>query len=91
MTVADLIAALQDMPQDAEVYLATQPANQLASTIAGVVSPEALAGETECEAHGNYSCEEDECLGHVVWITEGGRPDVTTYAPLAAFDAVAWH
>lgn len=91
MNVRDLIAALQDMPADAEVRLATQPNYPVAFTIEGVVSPDALAGEVECEAHGNYSCEEGECLGHVVWITEGGHPEDSPYAPPAVFDAVAWY
>lgn len=89
MNVADLIAALQDMPQDAEVRLATQPNYPLAATIAGVVSPVDLAAEQECEAHGRHYCDEDECLDYVVWIAEGDHPDESPYAPRAVFDTVA--
>lgn len=83
MTVADLIALLQDMPEDAEVRLATQPSWPLAAHIGSVVSPDDLAGEQECDAHGHYSC--DECAPSVVWITEGGHPDDSPYAPRAVF------
>ena len=91
MNVRDLIAALQDMPEDAEVRLATQPNYPIAYTIAGVVPPEALAAEEECEAHGRHFCDEDECLDPVVWITEGGQPVDSPYAPRSVFDAVAWY
>lgn len=112
MNVRDLIAALQDMPQDAEVRLATQPNYPIASTIAGVVSPDALAESSswceDCGAHldvmtlcplclpnsermpNEVVSEEDECLDHVVWITEGGHPEDSPYAPRAVFDAVSW-
>lgn len=92
MNVRDLITALQDMPQDAEVRLATQPNYPIAHTIADVVSPDDLAAQTECQTHGDYSC--DDCMEEdgngAVWITDGGHPDGSPYAPRAVF-AGGWY
>lgn len=84
-TVADLIEQLQDMPQDAQVRLATQPSWPLAFTIGAVTSPEDMAGETECEGHGHYSCK--ECADDIVWIAAGDHPDGSPYAPHGAWTA----
>lgn len=85
MTVADLIALLSEMPEDAEVRLATQPSWPLAFNVHGVATGADVAGEQQCDDHGHFSC--DECAPNIVWITEGGSVSDSPYAPSAAWAA----
>lgn len=84
MTVRDLIDRLEDLDPDAEILLAHQPSWPLQFTLAGVAAGEDVAGDVECEEHGDYNC--DECADSgVVYLVEGNHPD-HPYAPRAVWN-----
>lgn len=92
MTVNELKELLEALEQeglgDAEVRVATQPNYPLQSHLSGVASSRMLdeyrKGETECDEHGWYNC--DECFDAkptepMVWLCEGGQVYDDPYAP----------
>lgn len=86
MNVSQLIERLQDLDPNSEVLLAHQPSWPLQFTVAGVAASDDIAGESECDDHGHYSC--DDCASQepgVVYIVEGDHPD-HPYAPRAAWE-----
>lgn len=91
MNVSELIERLQDCDPEAEVLIATQPNWPLAYHLSGVATPEDIAGETRCEDHGSFSCDEDECqpTESVVWLAEGSQRYDNPYAPRAAWDVAS--
>lgn len=86
MNVRELIEILEDCDQEAEVLLAHQPSYPLQFTLRGVATSDDLVGETRCDQHDHYSC--DECVGDrepVVYLAEGHHPD-HPYADAAIWD-----
>jgi hypothetical protein len=76
MTVGELLALLEDMDEDAEVRIATQPSWPLAFHLGGV-------------AEGADAADEDEMRNDpapVVWLVAGGSPSDSPYAPSAAWE-----
>lgn len=87
MTVAELRDLLADLPDDAEVRLATQPNWPLAFELRGVATGDSIAGEVDCREHGLFSC--DDCADQsVVWLVEGNSVFDDPYAPRAAWAGV---
>lgn len=85
MTVSELRDLLADLPGDAEVRMATQPHWPMASQLRGIATGSSIAGETQCDEHGYYSC--DDCTDDsVVWLVEGDSIFDDPYAPRAAWD-----
>ncbi|WP_159623365.1 hypothetical protein [Ruania rhizosphaerae] len=82
MTVEELIEKLQECDPGAEVLLAHQPNWPLQFQVGGVASGEDIAGETECDEHHDYNC--DECAEPVVYLVDGDHPG-HPYAPRAAW------
>lgn len=104
MTVNELRELLDALVEEglgeATMRVATQPNYPLQSSLAGVCSSRMLAeynkGETECEDHGWYNC--DDCAGDVVedtstqqyvWLCEGSQVYDDPYAPRALWSAAA--
>lgn len=90
MNVNELIERLQDCDPEAEVMLATQPGWPLAYHLSGVATADDIAGETRCEAHESYSCDEDACRDEsIVWLVEGGQRYDQPYAPSSAWSVAS--
>lgn len=87
MNVRELIERLDEMDQDAEVWLATQPNWPLQFELAGATSAAEIAGEQQCDEHGDYSCDDCAAGDNVVYLVEGDHPD-QPYAPRGAWQAV---
>lgn len=75
MTVAELIDRLSEMDPEAQVRLATQPAWPLQFEVGDVVP----GAETPADAA-------HDGRGPIVWLTEGGHPTSSPYAPASVFD-----
>lgn len=89
MKVSELIDLLGDFDPDAEVRVATQPTYPLQSHLRGVAGSDDLSGETQCERHEHYNCDDPECVGEpIVWLVEGSQHSDSPYAPRALWDVV---
>lgn len=90
MILSELIEQLQDIAEvtpDAEVRLATQPGWPLAFEVSHVTTKLNILGNTKCEKHGHYDC--DDChadVDEVVWIAEGDQCYDDPYAPSAVWE-----
>lgn len=84
LTVAELIERLATCDPDAEVLLAVQPGWPMQHQIMGVATAEDIAGETACDDHDAFNCDECEALSAVVYLVEGDHPE-HPYAPHAAW------
>jgi hypothetical protein len=78
MTVGDLRALLENLDDEAEVRLATQPSWPLAFHLAGVTTSQELF-EREQEVFA------DEDTSEVVWLVAGDHPSDSPYAPREAW------
>lgn len=103
MKVAELIAELEDMNQDADVRLAIQPSRPFQHTIDGVYEVHSPDGEPapdpqDYENEGDYDEAYSEWVFDqqhdpsppVVYIAEGGQLYSAPYLPGAAADAIGW-
>lgn len=80
MTVRDLIEYLEAYDGDAEVRLAMQPEWPLAFRVAGVMSADEIAAESD-----EPEDEPTEAEEPVVWIAAGSHPSDNPYAPKGAW------
>lgn len=91
MKIEELIEELQEVARTdpgAEVRIATQPNYPMQSNFGGICTENDLAGNTQCEEHGDYSCA--LCHGHpsgIVWLLEGSSVYDQPYAPRGLWDA----
>lgn len=93
MTVEDLIAELESLPQDAEVRIASQPSWPFENAVAGVTGPEAMLDEALSEIELEYPGDEDEArealeeaIGNIVYIGEGRQLGYLPGTAKIAFD-----
>lgn len=84
-TVADLIARLEELPEDAEVRIAFQPSYPLQFALRGVADSHDVADWDLDEP--SPKSDED---ARIVWLVEGNHPsDDSPYAPSAIWDAAS--